>query len=208
MERHDENGEYEVAAHFDEFSANTSSAAAEFLERLCEPRQGDDPSQWSDADDKEFAVWKELEDSFRLMPLPAELGVDEQLLQFHQNVDILHASLPFCEEERNWLIGATNARRDFLIPFRRVADWHIHQEQRIMVAGIRKVVQGRELVHRWYDWRRERNEYSGQDALPVARSVLWRLMQMLTPDAPQPEAYAAMLRRKDQPSSMPPTSET
>ncbi|HEV7942439.1 MAG TPA: hypothetical protein VGP17_06510 [Solirubrobacteraceae bacterium] len=176
-----------------------STDAADLLDELCEPRPLGNPDVWSRTDVTEFDKWREFERSLKLMPLPADLDRDKQQLAFHRQVDIFHAALPFGEEERNWLIRLDDNALEPPNGYRNIADWYARQEQRIIVAGIRRVVRGRELTHRWYDWRREQGNYKGQETLPVARFALNDLVDMLTPYAVAPKAYQEVLERETQP---------
>ena len=46
------------------------------------------------------------------------------------------------------------------------------------MAGVRRVVSGRDLMRRWIAWRREAGEYEGQGSHDQARDAL-RTMQEL-----------------------------
>ncbi len=54
-----------------------------------------------------------------------------------------------------------------------------------------------DLIRRWMSWHREADEYTGQNALGVARSALAELIVMLEPDKPLPPEYIRLVREQD-----------
>ncbi len=87
----------------------------------------------------------------------------------------LRSALPYSEAERVWLYrGLLDSEgypsHDRLHIVRR-------QEAAIVSSGVRQVIYGRELLRRWWSWRREADEFSGQGTLDMARHALEELVE-------------------------------
>jgi hypothetical protein len=61
-----------------------------------------------------------------------------------------------------------------------------------MSAGIRRVIHGRDLLQRWWSWRRETGEYAGQGSLDQARDALEGVIELIAPELGLPETYVAL----------------
>ena len=99
----------------------------------------------------------------------------------------LHGAMPFDEVERDWLFEAhdeTQGPNSITLIRRR--------EATIVSGGLRRVVQGRDLIRRWWSWRRETDEFSGQGSLDQARDALRDLVVAHCDDPELPESYLAL----------------
>jgi hypothetical protein len=54
-------------------------------------------------------------------------------------------------------------------------------EGEIISAGIRQIVQGRDLAQRWWSWHRQTDEFAGQDSRDIAVIALRDLRDTLKP---------------------------
>jgi len=130
-------------------------------------------------DNKALGHWLAMESIVPIIDAPEELGGDlykrayDALLRFH-------VALPFSEAEREWLskISARRASDESSQPgdLPRVIE---RQESRVMMAGIQRVISGRDLMRRWVAWRRETDEYAGQGSLAQARDALFDLRSLM-----------------------------
>jgi hypothetical protein len=148
--------------------------AADLLSGLCEqpPAGTGQQRRWISSDYVTFSdlQWVEL----TIPHAQAELKVDETIA-LDKVLNALHAALPYSEAERIWLHRAGNdpdgtPNWDRLPRVRR-------QEAVIVSSGVRQVVYGRELLRRWWSWRREADEFSGQGTLDPAREALRELVE-------------------------------
>lgn len=172
-------------------------AAVDTLYDLCEvPRWTEGNRRWAPSDKWSFHNWFNIE--VKIPAAQAEMGTDIEdlnavLLQFH-------GALPFDEVERDWLFDAYDKAygENSIKTLRR-------QEATIVSGGLRRVIQGRDLMRRWWSWRRETDEFSGQGSLDLAREALRELVETYSPDMELPEPYLA-LRGINQPTPSAPTS--
>jgi hypothetical protein len=102
-------------------------------------------------------------------------------------------ALPFDETERAWLYDAYEAAWGPKCIQRIRA-----QEARVMSAGLRRVVVGRDLMRRWWAWRRETDEYAGQGGLDAAREGLRAIVEAVAPDLDLPTPYLALREHSQQ----------
>jgi hypothetical protein len=123
-------------------------------------------------------VWLELEADIPLINVFNDV-THEDRQKLNDALHAFHTALPFDEAERGWL-GQT---------YNRLAEQHVVREipgliegceDHIMMAGVRRVVSGRDLMHRWIAWRREADEYEGQGSLDQAREALGSLRDLLS----------------------------
>jgi hypothetical protein len=157
----------------------------------------DVPSEWSDdrhgywlpSDKRALQGWFNIEEKILdVQAKPPEASVEDVE---HLN-DLLfqyHVALPFDEAERHWLYDAYDEA------------WGLgsigiirRQEASIVSGGLHRVVYGRDLMRRWWAWRRETDEFRGQGTVDLAREALRELIETVSPDRDLPETYLA--RRK------------
>jgi hypothetical protein len=104
--------------------------------------------------------------------------------KLHRLFEDFHVALPFTEGERRWL-------------YRQVSQGHpgyLHdfagQTDRIMEGGMMREVNGGDLVRRWRAWRREDDEFAGQNSLDRAMRALSDISHRLILKENWPEDYA------------------
>lgn len=95
----------------------------------------------------------------------------------------MHAQLPFDEQERRWLVGVyEEAPRPVAPPSYELVEEIEARDTEITSSGIRRIVRGRDLVQRWWSWRRDADEYAGSGAALQASLALVRVADLLEPD--------------------------
>src|ERR1700730_8263132 len=120
---------------------------------------GDESGGMPESDWLAFDGWLDFEGTVPLMAIPEEVDgplrseVFDVLLAFH-------TALPYNEAERTWLSQITYLQDHEDMP-RLIEEGH----HKIMVAGVRRVVSGRDLMRRWVAWHRETDEFAGQDSI-------------------------------------------
>ncbi len=124
-----------------------------------------------------FSEWIGMEWLIPIMDVPNEpLGGGVIRRQAHDAVVAFHSALPYHEAERQWLDRTGMGHEGEL------SSYIQGQEERVMVAGVRRVASGRELVHRWILWRREAGPFAGQDSVAEACAALQRIQNMMSRD--------------------------
>lgn len=87
-----------------------------------------------------------------------------------------HAALPFNEAERGIVCSAYRADSGEAGAYREIPSQIRQQEFEIVSAGLGSVVRGRDLMRRWWAWRREADDFDGQDSLSRAKTALIQLV--------------------------------
>jgi hypothetical protein len=110
--------------------------------------------------------------------------LDEWSLKRMDHMSALREALPFSEAERRWLFREPDKQ---LLTGSSLNVFHepayiesVRQsEARLMSNGIWRVVRGRDLMQRWWSWRREAGEYAGDPSgLQQACTTLHELTQL------------------------------
>jgi hypothetical protein len=145
---------------------------------------------WAKADAYAVANMAELEYDLENLPIIADFDdgqrTGEQIDEFLGLRHAFYTALPFSEAERIWFLKTYRQGEPFSSP-EDLPRFMGHYEQRIVSAGIRQLISGRELTRRWLAWHRETDEYAGQDTLDVATAALGglaRLFAVARPYAP------------------------
>jgi hypothetical protein len=166
---------------FGSIGGEIASHAGRLLDYLV-PVSGDSGDQldWQRADYLALGDWLELEEAVPLIDVFDDVeGGDRRKL--HETLHAFHTALPFDEAERGWL-GKIYDRlsEGGEYPSREMPRLIEGHEDQIMVEGLRKAVNGRDLMRRWIAWRRESGEYEGQGSLDQAREALGGLRELLS----------------------------
>jgi hypothetical protein len=165
---------------FGPIGGEVASYARELVDYLA-PDSGSSggPSEWLRPDVRALESWLEIEDGLPLLDVFDDVdGEDRKRL--HDTLLAFHTALPYNEAERGWLgqiyrlPEPENPAKVIDTPQR--IEGH---EDRIMVAGVRRAVSGRDLMRRWITWRRATGEFEGQDSVTQARSALVNLNDLL-----------------------------
>lgn len=128
-------------------------------------------------DRRTLADWLGLEHLVPLVDVPCELEGDVRQ-RAHGALSAFHNALPFSEAERDWLVRLY--RHGAALTDETFPDIAEAYEDRIMSAGVTRVVSGRDLMRRWTAWRREADEFENQGALDQARKALQGLREQLS----------------------------
>jgi hypothetical protein len=108
-----------------------------------------------------------------------DLRSAEGIYELWETIDRLHASLPFSEGERRWLIDSKRGIPDQEIPAAIVG-----MEAIVTSNGLHQIVRGGELVRRWAAFRRSTDEFARlgtvEEAEQHAREIAWRIQPNLS----------------------------
>jgi hypothetical protein len=155
---------------------------------------------WTQSDHRAFTGALAVEQLSRFVRMSPDVPVDQRqgiADQLHGSLSVFREAMPYSEAERRWLVD-TDSRQHWS-HFVTDTDGAGHTRTRpasaaeklsgldgaegeIVSAGLLQVVRGRELMRRWWEWRRETEEFTGQGSREVAYEALQELGQMLVPD--------------------------
>jgi hypothetical protein len=156
--------------------------AYDFLYDLCYdvptvPEEG--RGRWIKSDKWAFHNWRSMEEH-----IPAALsepGLDAtQVENVIGSLTDIHVALPYDEAERSWLSAAYCEAYDEA-GAASIGVIRQRQAEEIMAGGLRRVIDGRDLMRRWWAWRRQTNEFTGQGSLSIARQALRSLIETVAP---------------------------
>ncbi len=141
---------------------------------------------WVPSDKRAFQGWFNIEDgTTRALADPAI--TEDQVEHLTEMLFTYNAALPYDEAERHWLFNAYDEA------------WGLgsigiirRQEARIVSGGLRRVVYGRELMQRWWSWRRDTDQFTGQGTVDLAREALRGLIETTNLSVGLPETYVAL----------------
>jgi hypothetical protein len=153
-----------------------------------------DGHDWTTLDDEGLVRAHDVDWLGRLLVPPATTP-GENRIKYVELMASWHTALPFSEAERHWLWSENGAGAG--TPGLGSEEWMVtvrQSEARIVSAGISRIVRGRDLLQRWWAWRREIGEYAGQGSLDQAREAVVGLTALLKPDMGLPEPYLALRR--------------
>jgi len=157
-----------------------------YVQFVCEP----DPAtpDWSDLTPDEqgtfahdFVILMELEGYLKPYDWPRLLS-PEAFNTLKGAVDRYHDTLPFSDTERRWLIVRhAEAEDDPTGPIAYAGDLVTLAAMRedIVSSGRRQAVTGRELIHRWWDWRRGTGDFQHLSARDDMRSALAEMASLI-----------------------------
>lgn len=144
------------------------------------------PRRWLRGDHEAF--WDVIDfehyvDEEQGLPSDAPPDVRRDL---HRDLSAWRAALPFSEAERRLVLDAYDYSSigELASVIRRR-----YKEEEVVDAGIRHVIRGRDLVHQWWAWRREMDEFAGQGSLAQAKGALIRFSGRLMPPEKLPDIY-------------------
>src|ERR1700682_5309756 len=177
---------WRLTSPFQDYTQKLGQYGVGLLDYLCIERPDADDPDWQQRDSLGWDQWMSLEHTLQDLSLPAELDAERQLRPFHERVHRFHTALPYTEAERGWLMTANGCTGGTL---EEMPGKLYDQEECIVAAGLLRVVNGRDLTRRWISWRRETDEYTGQDMVDYTRELLRDVIQLGTPDLPLPECY-------------------
>jgi hypothetical protein len=131
----------------------------------------------------------------RLLVPPATTPLENRIT-FNERMASLRQALPFSETERQWLFDDPDSKRRKTDAFYGINPQYVEAVRRSEVqfvsAGLYRVVHGRDLMQRWWSWRRETGEYADGAGLNQARESLKGLIELIAPELGLPESYTAL----------------
>lgn len=137
-------------------------------------------ARWLRSDTRSLNTWYNVEEAALDVPVAAP---GRRLRDYiAAGLDHYHTALPFTEGERLWLRGIYRQHREGNEIGTHVAAIK-RQRGEIRSAGLRDVVHGGELLYRWWQWRRDADDFEGHGATTAARDALAHLA--LLTEAPE-----------------------
>jgi hypothetical protein len=173
--------------------------ALETLDALCVDvtSMSIDEHGWTDADYEGLHVMTSVDHLGRIL-MPSATTSPDMLAKLAGSMVTLRTALPFSEAERNWLYddpdgkGAIATAQQELGRDVEYNDVVRQSSVRIVSAGLYRVVHGRDLMQRWWSWRRATGEYADAAGLNQARESLSGLIALLAPELGLPTSYTAL----------------
>jgi hypothetical protein len=177
------------------------------LESLCVPLEAagyydERPGQktrWHEADEEALMEYLLLEELVPRMR-PTDEVSHEEMDAFMVKMYALRAAMPLTEPERHWVRQLWNAFDSAETNFDEALE---RQEAEVVVAGLRQVVKGDEILRRWTAWRKETDEFAGQGTLDMAREATRGILALIWPSAPYPDAYLRLRAEISPPTAEP-----
>jgi hypothetical protein len=114
------------------------------------------------------------------MPQPEQ---KEAISFLNTNLAKYHEALPFSSAERRWLTRQCARIEEYPVAEEVLRD----MQAELVIGGLRRVIQGGDLVRRWWAWRRQTDEYAHQGTVTIAREGLEAIARRFLP-RPLPEA--------------------
>jgi hypothetical protein len=152
----------------------------------------DDPLRWNTADTSTFDLLQNLDTGIKFIDLDPELDGSE-IADLHRQFARLHAALPFSEPEREWLWVRAVNQGEVGIP-----GVLLGETAEVMSKGTLQVLQGRDLVRRWWAWRREAHEFEAQGSLNEACLALGGIAETLVLEQNRPPEWTRVRARLEQ----------
>lgn len=152
------------------------------------PVRTDGERRWFVSDHNALLISMAFEDHIRLEGLPSDAPADVRA-EVSGYLDAWHEALPFNEPEREIVRGAYNAAPDRPLAYREIPSQLRKSDFEVMESGVKKIVRGRELMRRWWAWRRELDEFEGQGNLGQAKEAVANLAGKLIPSERMPYIY-------------------
>jgi hypothetical protein len=136
--------------------------------------------RWLVGDHDSLTVSLKLEERLKTEGLPAD-APDSVRAELNGYLDDWHTALPLTEAERGVALDVFRAWVPDNWGWRRLPSDIRKVKTEAISAGIRSEVDGGDMMRRWWSWRREMDEFAGQDSLTQARVALQGLASRLIP---------------------------
>lgn len=196
----DIDGEIDDPFHYDKYDKEVARYAFSALGQLSidiATLEADEHG-WTSADYGTLLDLGDLDHEAGLMVPPSPTPLEHRF-QYGDQITALHTALPVAEAERRWLFGGGKAsgghegvRSDLRISYRDWGQIARTSEAELVSDGILRRVHGRDLLQRWWFWRRELGAYADGAGLNQARDSLEGLIRLLAPELGLPESYTAL----------------
>jgi hypothetical protein len=171
--------------------------AVDLLYELCDvPTQSESQRwRWVRSDWLALHDWAWLEDGLPDAFNASGMG-DHNLAKAGGLVSEFTCALPFDEAERRWL---SQTYLETPEGPNRISELRALEPNEIASRGLWRVVESRELLRRWWAWRRDYGEFEKKGTLVAAREALADMVVEFT-DHDLPDNYHAMHHYIKQPS--------
>lgn len=187
-------GERPWNADIDRMSGIVSATLHTLIQtRWDEARPRDGHRHWLIADHRALDAALHLEGYIAMKGLPPEAPPDVRM-ELNRCLGSWHAALPFSEAERRLILDVHRSpEREAIEPgpdnVRATAKLVRKTELELIDGGVRRLVKGRDLMRRWWLWRRDMDEFAGQGGLDQARTALAALADRLISPDKMPEIF-------------------
>jgi hypothetical protein len=182
---------------FHQYDKDVGELAVRSLDYLSRDITGLDADEhgWTEIDYDALRNIHEADWLERLLVPPATTPLENRIT-FNEQMASLRQALPFSDAERQWLFDDPDRNRS-----KTGAHWGIdpkyieavrQSETQLVSAGLSRVVHGRDLIQRWWSWRRATGEYADGAGLNQARQSLKGIIELLVPELGLPESYAVL----------------
>lgn len=132
--------------------------------------------RWLNVDSNSYLAAFEFEDAIDRWGLPRDLSSDEREA-VNGDLSEWHSALPFSDAERRLILD-----KDAIAS----SPWMLRQmigKVTIIEDGHDKVASGRELMQRWWKWRRGVDQFEGDDGVERGRQALSQFAgRLISPD--------------------------
>ena len=130
--------------------------------------------------------WWNIEAEAKRAVIDPEMN-EPQRHHVERSLHTYYTSLPFSEAERHWFFDSYERLYGVGL-----LDKLRQQEETIVSDGLPRAVSGRDLLRRWSSWRRQTDEFRGQNTVDIAREALRELVETLSPDLGLPDPYLTL----------------
>jgi hypothetical protein len=140
--------------------------------------------KWDQIDTAAFLCLIDLEGSLPMLEGEVSADVEGRF----PDVARLHATLPFSDDERRWLLeGRDLGWESIHVEYENLQRGKYPADRMIIKYGERHGVDGGDLVRRWASWRRRLDEYANHDSLEEARQALEAIGREMLPGGSRPD---------------------
>lgn len=130
----------------------------------------------------------ELFDRMADLLVPPDSTPQHNRREYRDLLRSFRQALPFSDAERQFLCEGRMDEGIWFVGRQRGREIFSTQQVELVSDGIRRVVYGRDLLQRWWFWRRELGAYS-DGGLNQARESLAGITTLLTPELGLPGSY-------------------
>ncbi|HEX7245085.1 MAG TPA: hypothetical protein VF245_05915 [Solirubrobacterales bacterium] len=159
----------------------------ELAHRALEPLSVDvdkDEHAWTRADVDALSNLFEIDWLGSLMVPPASTSLDNRT-EANDLLRSLRNALPFADAERWWLLTEVLQDASWSSADKYASgylDFARKQTTTLITGGIKREIDGGDLLERFWCWRRQTGDYAGGEGLCQANDALRGLVELLTPD--------------------------
>jgi hypothetical protein len=147
-----------------------------------------DHRRWYVSDYEALLSSLRLEEKAKSEGIPTDAPSDVRT-ELNGYLDSFYVALPFTEVERGIVHRVYGEPREAGKSHRDIPGQIRKQQFEVVSAGLRTVVRGRDLMRRWWAWRRELDEFEGQGSLEQAKLALVSFTGRIVPPEKMPNVF-------------------